>query len=91
MDIKHKLWQQYLRYKTHIPPSSSGKDGYIIIHRDKELFVPNRIIEEAINYVNKFRLGFIRDGMLWAISPDLADSIKEEEFTQIMKQYEYSS
>lgn len=85
MDIKHKLWQEYLANKTYIPPSSSGKDGYIIIEDNKEIFVSNRIIEEAISYAEKIKLGFIKDDVLWALSSDLADSVKREEFQNILR------
>lgn len=59
---------------------STGKDGIDIRFRDKALFIPNRLINQAEDYANSIRMSFIREDYLWVMPNELRESIRYDEF-----------
>ena len=67
---------------SYIPPSSSGKNEYILQYPNHSVILSNTIIDNAYNYCMKFRLSFIKGENLW-YHPD-SENIRFRHFIEYL-------
>lgn len=82
--MSSKYFIEYIRLFRHIPPASSGKDGYTVCYRQGDVFIPNQIIDKATDYADSIRTGFILGEYCYSLSPGEISEIRQREFEEML-------